>query len=82
MSSTEYRGMTITDNWPHQFRPNGKEKQIGEQKFTDNIMRPIMAQPMVCAHCGKEYLRGKDSQPQGNCPARSTKKELKRITGR
>lgn len=73
--------MQVNDYWPHQFRPNGKEVQIGEEKFTDNLMRPIFAQPMVCAHCGTEWLRGKEAQPTGKCPARETKKELKRITG-
>lgn len=77
---TEFRGQQISDYWPHQFRPDGKEIQIGEEKFLDNTLRPIMAQPMICVHCGMKYVRGKDQQPAGKCPARDTKKELQRIT--
>jgi hypothetical protein len=77
---TEFRGMDISDFWPHQFTTDGQEVQIGEEYFTDNIKRPIYAQPMICVHCGVRYIRGKESQPTGKCPARETKKELKRIT--
>lgn len=84
---TEYRGMQISDNWPHKFAPNGKEVQIGEEPLMSTsedhgtTMRPIYAQPMICVHCHKEWMRGKDPQPQENCPARNTKQEIKRITG-
>ena len=71
--------MEVSNYWPHQFTPNGKEVQIGEESFTDNLKRPIYAQPMVCVHCHKEYMKGKDAQPTGKCPARETKKELNRI---
>lgn len=69
----------ISAYWPHQFTKNGSEKQIGEERILDNTIRPVMAQPMVCTHCHVEYTQGVDNQPPGPCPARSTKRELKRI---
>lgn len=65
--------------WPHQFTKNGKEIQIGEEKFTDNTTRPVYAQPMICVHCHQEYTQGKDGIPPGPCPARNDKREMKRI---
>lgn len=65
--------------WPHQFTKDGKEVQIGEEKFMDNTYRPIMAQPMVCVHCHRKYTQGVDAYPTDLCPARNDKRELKRI---
>lgn len=86
---TEHNGMEISNYWPHQFSPNGPEKQIGEEPLMSSddgthskAMRPIMAQPMVCVHCGAQYMRGKDAPITGQCPARNTQKELKRIQNR
>lgn len=71
----------MTEFWMHQFTKDGPEIQIGEQPLYDNTMRKIMAQRMICVHCGVEYMRGKDAQPSGKCPARSDKREMKRILG-
>jgi hypothetical protein len=60
--------------WPHQFTPNGKEYQIGE----DNGI-PKFAKPMICVHCDKEFISGLQSRPPDPCPARTDKKELQRI---
>jgi hypothetical protein len=83
----KYNGMEVSDFWPHQFTPSGSEVQIGEEPLMSSddgthskTMRPIYAQPMHCVHCGMEYMRGKDAQPVGKCPARQTKAEIKRIT--
>lgn len=69
--------------WPHKFTKLGNPEQIGEQKLDDSqtgsTMIPIMVQRMVCIHCNVEYTQGRDNQPPGPCPARSTKSELKRI---
>jgi hypothetical protein len=65
--------------WPHQFTKRGEPKQIGEEEFTDNIKRPILAQQMVCVHCTTEYTKGVQPQPGGMCPARHDKREMKRI---
>lgn len=85
---TTFRGMEIGDFWPHKFAPHGKEVQIGEEPLASSddgthtkAMRPIYAQPMHCVHCQVEFIRGKDPMPSGSCPARSTKKELNRLTG-
>lgn len=69
----------MTQFWDHQFTKNGKEIQIGEEKFLDNTMRPIYAQPMHCVHCDKEYVQGRDPRPVGPCPARNDKREAKRL---
>jgi len=69
----------ISSYWAHQFTKNGPEKQIGEEKIMSNTFRPIMAQPMICVHCHVEYTQMVDNQPPGPCPARNTKRELKRI---
>jgi hypothetical protein len=69
----------MSDFWPHQFTKSGKEVQIGEEKLTDNVMRPVMAQNMVCVHCGVEFVQGQDSPPLPPCPARNDKREMKRI---
>jgi hypothetical protein len=65
--------------WPHQFTKNGKPTQIGETKITDNKVAPIMAQPMICVHCYKEYIQNMESQPSGCCPARYDSREIKRV---
>lgn len=67
------------DFWPHKFTKLGNEEQIGERDLMDHTRVPIMAQRMVCVHCGIEYVREKDAQPTGQCPARNTKKEMKRL---
>lgn len=69
----------MSDFWPHQFAPHGEAKKIGEEQVLDKLVQPIMAQPMVCVHCNAEWLRNKEPQPQGACPARTDKRELKRI---
>ena len=73
----------IGSYWPHTFTKDGLAKQIGEEKLSDtqtgNTMVPIMAQPMICTHCGAKFIQGQENQPPGPCPARTTAKELKRI---
>lgn len=73
----------IGSYWPHQFTRLGNPTQVGEQRLDDaqtgHTMVPIMVQPMVCVHCHIEYKQGQENQPPGPCPARSTKRELKRI---
>ena len=69
----------ISNYWPHKFTKLGKPKQIGEEKLMGHTTAPIMAQPMVCIHCGAEFVQGEQPPPPGPCPARTTKKELKRI---
>lgn len=69
----------MSEYWDHQFTKNGKEVQIGEEPFYDNSTRPIMAQPMVCVHCHTEFVQGQQSRPAGPCPARQTKKEMRRL---
>ncbi len=69
----------MSEFWPHQFTKNGREVQIGEEKLYENTMRAIMAQPMVCVHCKVEYTQGKQPRPTGSCPARNTRREMKRI---
>lgn len=66
-------------NWPHTFTRDGDEVQIGEQKVGESSVFPVMAQPMVCTHCHITWLRNKEPQPQGPCPARSDKEEKKRL---
>lgn len=65
--------------WPHKFAPDGAEVQIGEEKLYDDTMRRVMAQPMICVHCSERYIRGKESQPTGQCPARTDESEAKRL---
>jgi hypothetical protein len=69
------------DFWPHKFTKLGDEYQIGERQVFDNTSAPVMAQRMVCVSCGVEFVKGKDVQPTGKCPARTTKKEMKRLKG-
>jgi hypothetical protein len=69
----------MSGTWPHQFTKNGKEYQIGEQPYLDELTRKVMAQPMICVHCHKEYVQGVDPRPLDPCPARSDKREKKRI---
>lgn len=58
--------------WPHQFTKNGKGYEIGEG---------IFAQTYICVHCYKEYVKQFETPEWVNepCPARSTKREMKRI---
>lgn len=60
----------MSEPWPHQFTKNGSPKQGYNGQ---------MWQPMVCVHCFKEYVQGLESKPNGPCPARNDKRELKRI---
>lgn len=73
----------MSDFWPHKFTKLGAEEQIGERKLMESemskTMTPIMAQRMVCVCCHIEFMKGKDPQPGGQCPARTTKDEEKRI---
>lgn len=75
----------MSQYWSHQFTKNGNEVQIGEQAlYNDDAgmskkMRPIYAQPMICVHCHTQWMKGRDSQPVGSCPARSDKSEAKRL---
>jgi hypothetical protein len=71
----------ISSYWPHKFTKLGNPKQIGEEKIMDNTYRPLMAQPMICVHCHIEFTQGESAPPPGPCPARTTKKELKRLIG-
>lgn len=61
--------------WPHQFTKNGKGYELGPDEF--GIMR--FAQTYICVHCLKEYVQGMQVPPPNPCPARSKKRELKRI---
>lgn len=56
--------------WPHQFTKDGRAEQVGEERWH---------QPMVCVHCHKRFVSGRDSRPMDNCPARSDRREMKRI---
>lgn len=69
----------MSGGWVHQFAPFGEAKQIGEEQVFVETKRPIMAQPMRCVHCGKEYVRNVDPQPIEMCPKRNDKRERKRI---
>jgi hypothetical protein len=66
------------NNWPHQFTKKDKPVQIGEDPETHD---PIMAAPMVCVHCGAEFVAGQTSRPPDPCPARNKKRDMKRILG-
>lgn len=61
--------------WPHQFTKQGRPYQIGENE----LKQPIMATPMICVHCMKEFVQGMDVRPPDPCPARNDKREKKRI---
>lgn len=67
--------MDIT-NWPHQFTKDGKTFQIGETEEG-----PLFAVPMICVHCQVKYINGKENRPSDPCPARTKKREMKRILG-
>lgn len=69
----------ISDFWPHKFTKDGNEVQIGEEPLYDTTMRPIYAQPMICVCCQVRFTQGKETRPEGACPARTTRKELKRL---
>lgn len=71
----------MSDFWPHKFTKLGKEEQIGERQIMNNTVVPIMTQRMVCVCCKVEYVKGKDQQPTGACPARTTKSEMRRLVG-
>lgn len=61
--------------WPHQFVKNGRGYEIG----VDELGFPKYAQTYICVHCYEEYVNGFQDPLPNPCPARSTKKELKRI---
>lgn len=69
----------MSDFWPHQFTKLGSPIQVGVEKIYNNTEVPIMAQPMVCVHCKVEYVQNKTPQPGGQCPARNTRREMKRL---
>ena len=64
----------IEPNWPHRFTPDGSERKIGEDGGV-----PIFARPMICIDCYKTYVAKLDAKPTEPCPARNTKRELKRL---
>lgn len=58
------------DEWPHQFTKDGPPRQgVNGNLWID----------MICVHCHTQYVQGRDGQPTGPCPARNTKRELKRV---
>lgn len=69
----------MSDFWPHQFTKDGTPTQIGEEQMLDHLKRPILAQPMVCVHCGVKFVQNKDPRPADPCPARNTKREMARL---
>lgn len=70
----------MSDFWPHKFTKDGDATQIGEEPLYDHTMKPIMSQPMVCVCCGITFIQdGKTGPPSGACPARTTKKEMRRL---
>lgn len=60
-------------SWPHQFVPDGKPKQINEEG--------TLSRPLVCVHCGKKYNTVLQPAPPNPCPARSDKREMRRLLG-
>ena len=70
-----------TRNWQHQFTKTGKEVQIGESTDAEGNRYPKFAVPMICIHCHKEYMNGRDARPPDPCPARNQQRELKRLRG-
>lgn len=62
----------MSDKWPHQFTKNGKGYEISEGKY---------AQTYICVHCYQEYVQGFEEPKwvKEPCPARDTKREVKRI---
>lgn len=58
--------------WPHQFTKNGKGYELPDGKY---------AQTLICVHCLDEYVRGFEEPDwiHEPCPARNTKRELKRL---
>lgn len=56
--------------WPHQFTKNGRGYELPSGKY---------AQTYICVHCYMEYVQGFQDPPPDPCPARNTKRELKRI---
>lgn len=74
-----------SNQWPHQFTHDGREYEIGstggsikDQEHLE-IEHKILARPMICVHCHKKYIQNIDPYPAESCPARSDKRELKRI---
>lgn len=66
------------EHWPHQFSKDGDVVQIGIDQVTGD---DIFAAPMACVHCGVKFISGKDSRPPDPCPARTKKREMRRILG-
>lgn len=58
--------------WPHQFTKNGRGYELPDGNY---------AQTYICVHCLNEYVRGFEEPLwiHESCPARNTKRELKRI---
>lgn len=62
--------------WPHQFVKDGPGEIVGEQGDL-----PIVYTPMICSHCYKRFVAGRDPRPPELCPARTDRRELGRILG-
>lgn len=60
----------MSSPWPHQFISANKREQVGPNEYIEQ---------MVCIHCNTKWLRGKEYQPSGPCPARTDSREMKRI---
>lgn len=58
------------NTWPHQFTKDGAPQQVGEDQWHN---------PMVCVHCGKRFISGKDPRPMESCPARNDRSEMGRL---
>lgn len=63
--------------WPHQFVKDGKEEVVRlDEKDLSSTIKIV---PMICVHCDARFVLGQDPHPQGACPARNDKREMKRI---
>lgn len=58
------------DSWPHAFTRSRSKESDGREW-----------QEMICTHCHKTYLHGKEPKPAERCPARNDKRELRRLQG-
>lgn len=56
--------------WPHQFTKNGRGYELPDGKY---------AQTYICVHCLQEYVQNFQEPLPDPCPARNTKREMKRI---
>lgn len=66
------------ENWPHQFAKDGEVRVIGKDDVTGD---PMYAAPMICVHCHVKFVTGQQSRPPDPCPARTKKREMRRILG-